>query len=109
MATFFQLLLCLLIIILAYVISYFLVRWRLKRTCISIVNILHEKNSNNEHNAVELLDDRFLKIGVKDYKPKALEILLSQEIIKKTSDGKYYLNDYDKFTLLFNKFTILFK
>ncbi len=81
----------------ALVAVYILTRrfhsWRFSRTYIFIINDLKKKGAINPGSAVDLPYARksMLRIGVRDYRPKALEHLAMKQIVGMTEGGRYYL------------------
>ena len=54
---------------------------------------MEEQRAFNAGSAVNLPDTRgnFFKMGLGNYRPKALQILLADKIVVKTGSSKYYL------------------
>ena len=69
--------------------------WRIKRTYLGIMSDLEKRGAIDFRSAVALpyAKQSILKIGVKDYRPRALEFLVSNGVVGETGDGKYYLKD----------------
>ena len=78
---------------------YFLTRkinlWRVKRTYMFIIKDLEQKGAVDPLLAVPLSYAKIniFRAGMKDFRPKALEYLVSSDIVGKTEDGRYYLKD----------------
>ena len=68
--------------------------WWTKKMCLAIMRELEARDAVSEASAVELAYAKvdYFKIGYRDYRPKALEMLLLSEVVCRTSDGRYYLN-----------------
>ncbi len=68
--------------------------WWTKKICLAIMRDLEKKGAVNEAKAVVLPYDKteYFKIGYRDYRPKALEMLIITEAVCRTADGRYYLN-----------------
>ena len=67
--------------------------WRIKRTYLMIMSDLERKGAVDAETAVVLpyAKESILRVGMKDYRPRALEYLVSNNIVGITSEGKYYL------------------
>jgi len=65
-----------------------------QRTCLKIIAEMEEERAFKEARAVELQDERknFFRVGVKNIRPKALNLLIADKIVIKTNSGKYYLD-----------------
>ncbi|MCG6880106.1 MAG: hypothetical protein LJE96_13290 [Deltaproteobacteria bacterium] len=81
----------------ALVAVYILTRqfhsWRFSRTYLFIINDLKKKGALNSDTAVHLpyAKKSMLRIGMRDYRPKALEHLAMKQIVGMTENGRYYL------------------
>lgn len=66
---------------------------RLRHAARAIIQDLEKQNALSELNAVELPYSKtdFLRIGMRDYKRKALEYMVSEGVIGSCANGKYYL------------------
>jgi len=69
--------------------------WRIKRTYLMIMSDLERKGAVDAESAVVLpyAKKSIFRAGIKDYRPRALEYLVSYNLVGMTSDGKYYLKD----------------
>ena len=65
-----------------------------QRTCLKIIAEMEEERAFKEARAVELQDERknFFRVGVKNIRPKALNLLIAYGLVIKTNNGKYYLD-----------------
>ena len=65
-----------------------------QRTCLKIIAEMEEERAFKEARAVELQDERknFFRVGVKNIRPKALNLLITDGLVIKTNNGKYYLD-----------------
>jgi hypothetical protein len=65
-----------------------------QRTCLKIIAEMEEERAFKEARAVELQDERknFFRVGVKNIRPKALNLLIADGLVIKTNNGKYYLD-----------------
>jgi hypothetical protein len=76
-----------------YVITRYGIFWRIKRACAFTVKDLERRNAFDEKSAVELhyAKSNPFRIGMRDFRPKAVEYLVGQGVIGLSSEGKYYL------------------
>lgn len=78
--------------------GYYLTRkghaWREKRAYMYVLKDLHQKDALSPASAVELpyTRDSIFKFGMRNYRSKAVEPLLAGDIIRRTEDGRFYLN-----------------
>jgi len=65
-----------------------------RRTCLKIIAEMEEARAFKESRAVEIQDERknFFRVGTKNIRPKALNLLLADGLVVKTNNGKYYLD-----------------
>ncbi len=76
-----------------YILTRHYHSWRFSRTYFSIINDLKKRGALNSATAVELpyAKKSLLRIGARDYRPKALEHLAMKQIVGMTDSGRYYL------------------
>jgi len=76
------------------VLLMFLTGWGLRRVCFKIISEMEEARAFNEKKAVTLQDERknFFRVGTGNLRPKALNLLMSDGIVIKAGNGKYYLD-----------------
>ena len=69
--------------------------WKIKRAYFSIVKDIKAKKALDSQTAVDLSYARrpTFRVGLRDYRPIALEHLVQDDIVGVTDDGKYYLKD----------------
>ena len=82
------------ILIAAYLLSQWGVMWRTKRTCMTIIKDLDGRRAHSPASAVALpyaQKKGMFHIGLRDYKPQALQYLIHREIVGTTDDGRFYL------------------
>ena len=76
---------------------YFLTQWgvalRVRRACKWVVRDLEMKQAFDVESAVALpyAKKEFFRMGLKDFRPKAVESLAAVGILAHTVDGKWYL------------------
>jgi hypothetical protein len=88
-----QITLGILFLILVFIVTRFGVAWRIKRACIFLMKYLEAQGALDPDSAVGLPFAKrdFMRIGLRDFKPKALEELVRAGIVGMTAEGKYYL------------------
>jgi hypothetical protein len=82
---------CLLAVV--YVLTRRYHTWRMGRAYRLIIQDLRHKGAFDPSSAVRLpyVTQSMFRVGMKDYRPKALEYLLTNSIIGMTESGGYYL------------------
>lgn len=70
-----------------------------RRTCFKIIAEMEEARAFKEGRAIEIQDERrnIFRVGTKNIRPKALNMLIADGLVIKTGNGKYYL-DKEKLT-----------
>ena len=65
-----------------------------QKTCLKIIAEMEEARAFKEARAVEIQDERknFFRVGTKNIRPKAINLLLADGLVIKTNNGKYYLD-----------------
>ena len=76
-----------------YILTRYGIALRMKRAAGLIIKDLEKKGSLDPASAVVLpyAKSSLFKIGLRDYRPKAIESLIHSDIVGMTPDGKYYL------------------
>ena len=76
-----------------YILTRHFHSWRFSKTYLWIINDLKKRGAMNPASAVELpyAKKSMLRIGMRDYRPKALEHLAMKQIVGMTENGRYYL------------------
>lgn len=66
----------------------------LQRICFKIIAELEEARAFSAAKAVALQDERknFFRVGTKNLRPRALAVLISDGLVCKAPNGKYYLD-----------------
>ncbi|MBP6914470.1 MAG: hypothetical protein WBJ43_07920 [Smithellaceae bacterium] len=96
------------LLIIAFFIFVFLIMYLsglgIRRLCFKIIEEMEEKNAFNVAKAVKLQEKRrnILSLGTKNPHNRALNVLISEGLVIKTSNNKYYL-DIEKITELRKK------
>ena len=81
------------LLVAVYILTRHFHSWRFSRTYVLIINDLKERGALDPASAAELpyAKKSMLRIGTRDYRPKALEHLAMKQIIGITDGGRYYL------------------
>jgi hypothetical protein len=85
--------------ILALIAVYTLTRkvntWRIKRAYQRIIKDLQQKGALSPSSAVSLPYGKvkILRVGMRDFRPHALQFLVSSNIVGMTGENKYYIKD----------------
>ena len=76
-----------------YILTRYGVTWRIQRASLFIIRDLEKRKALDPESAVELSYAKkdLFKLGVRDFKPRALESLIHDGILGKTEHGMYYL------------------
>ncbi len=82
-----------LFLILVFILTRYGIAWRIKRAGRRIINDLERLGAQGPGTAVELpyTKQQFIKIGMRDFKPTAMQSLIEAGIVGATGTGKYYL------------------
>ena len=88
-----KVILMVLLVVGAFLASLFIAGWKMKRACDFILRDLRQRQAFDPASAVELPYCRvsYLRVGVRDYRPKALEQLVKQGAVQPTEAGQYFL------------------
>ena len=81
------------VLILVFVLSRRFHAWRFKRAYLFIIDDLKRKAAHSAHSAVELpyTKRNLLRMGARQRHPQALQLLIRENIVGQTEDGRYYL------------------
>jgi hypothetical protein len=88
-----QLIIAIIVIFIALALALLGVGWRMNRVCLAIIKELKDKGAISEDTSVILpyAKASIFRFGLRDYRPKALESLLINEVVSQTDKGQYYL------------------
>jgi hypothetical protein len=88
-----QITLGILFLILVFILTRYGITWRIKRAGRRIIEDLDRLGAQGTGSAVELpyMKKQLIKIGMRDFKPTAMQSLLEGGIVGMTASGKYYL------------------
>ncbi|MFC1945792.1 hypothetical protein ACFLW1_01180 [Chloroflexota bacterium] len=89
-----------LILLAGLVAAFLLMRFRVQRAVKQVVKMFRSVNAVDEKSAISAEDLGIIKKGmlqgmfrVRDFKPQALESLVSMGVINFTEDARYYINE----------------
>jgi len=76
-----------------FLFSRVVMGWRIRRACQQILADLESKGAFDPFSAVELPYSKvkFINIGLRDFRPKALQYMLQHDVVGLTEAGRYYL------------------
>ena len=86
------------LLVVAFVVFVVLVMYAgglgVRRMCFKIIAEMEEARAFKEAKAIKLQDERknFFRVGGKNIRPKALNLLIADGLVIKTNNGKYYLD-----------------
>ena len=65
-----------------------------RRASFQIIAEMEEARAFKEGRAIKIQDERknFFRVGTKNIRPRALNLLIADGLVIKTNNGKYYLN-----------------
>ncbi len=88
-----QIIVGILALIAVYVLSQFVVGYRIRRAAAGVVKDLERRGALDPASAAELpyAKANLLRIGLRDFRPKAVDALVRSAIVGRTAAGKYYL------------------
>ncbi len=66
----------------------------LRRVCFKMIAEMEEAGAFKASKAIKLQDERknFFRVGTGNLRPRALQLLISDKLVVKTPEGKYYLD-----------------
>ncbi len=82
-----------LLLILVFVLTRYGIAWRVKRAGRRIINDLERVGALSAESAVELpyMKQHLIKIGMRDFRPTAMQSLVEAGVVGMTGSGKFYL------------------
>ncbi len=94
MPVYLQIILLVAALIVIIVIFLYMGGLAIQKTCLKIIAEMEEARAFKEGRAVEIQDERknFFRVGTKNIRLKALNLLISDGLVIKTNNGKYYLD-----------------
>lgn len=90
-----EIILSLLILCGAILLARYFHAWKIKRAYHTVVDDLKRQGAMNPETAVDLPYAKrpLLKFGLRDHRPIALRGLISENVVGRTNDGRYYILD----------------
>lgn len=87
-----------LLLIAVYVLSQFVVGYRIRRAASGVVKDLERLGALDPASAAELpyAKASLLRIGLRDFRPKAVDALVRSDIVGRTAAGGFYLKKRPK-------------
>ena len=84
-------------LILFFILARKVLSWRIRQSYRSIIKDLKRNGALDPASALELpyAQKGTFRVGVRDYRPQALQFLVSNEIVGVTDKGCYYLKNKD--------------
>jgi hypothetical protein len=88
-----QIIFGLILLVAVYVFTQAVVGWRIRRASKNILRDLDFKKAFDPATAIELpyAKRNIFRIGLRDFRPKAVQALVQAELVGMTAAGKYYL------------------
>lgn len=88
-----QIIIAICLLIAVYILTRKINAWRITRAYILIIRELEKKEALGESSAIVLpyVNQSIFRVGVRDFRPKALQFLVASGIVGMTQGGKYYL------------------
>lgn len=82
----------------AVILALRIAGWKMKKACDFIVQDLKEKKALDPASAVELpyAKSPLINIGLRDYRPRALDELMKSNVVRMLEGGRYYLREGHK-------------
>jgi len=93
-----KIILMILVAIGAVIFALRIAGWKMKKACDFIVRDLNEKKALDPASAVELpyAKSPLINIGLRDYRPRALEELVKHDVVRMLEGGRCYLREGHK-------------
>jgi len=94
MSIYIQILLLVVAFIIFVLTAMYVTGLGIRRVCFKIIAEMEEAGAFKESRAIKLQDERknFFRVGTGNLRPKALNLLISEGLVCKTGDRKYYLD-----------------
>jgi hypothetical protein len=79
----------------AFALSMMFAGWRMRRACDFIIRDMKEKKAFDPESAVELSYSKtsLFHVGMRDYRPRALGVMVKHDVVRVTQEGRYYLRE----------------
>jgi hypothetical protein len=94
MTAYLQILLLAAVLIVIIFILLYIGGLAVRRTCLEIIAEMEGARAFKEGRAIKIQDERknIFRVGTKNIRPRALNLLIADGLVIKTSNGKYYLD-----------------
>jgi len=94
MVIYLQILILAVVFIAIVIIFLYIGGLAVRRACLNIIAEMENARAFKETRAINIQDERknFFRVGTKNIRPKALNLLIADGIVIKTNNGKYYLD-----------------
>jgi hypothetical protein len=92
-----QIIIAICLLVAVYMLTRKVNAWRIKRAYVRIIKDLEKREAFDENSAIALpyANQSIFRVGVRDFRPKALQFLVASDIVGMTQAGKYYLKKKD--------------
>jgi hypothetical protein len=90
-----QIIVGIIFVIIIFILTRIGIGYRIRQTATYIIKDLERQEAFNPDSAVELpyAEPQYFRIGMRDFKPKALQSLIQGEIVGKIGDRRYYIKN----------------
>ena len=90
-----QIIIAICLLIGVYMLTRKVNAWRIKRAYLRIIKDLERKEAFTPASAIPLpyTRENIFRVGVRDFRPKALQFLIASNIVGVTESGTYYLRE----------------
>ena len=80
-----------------FVLTRYIVAWQMKRATAAIISDLERQAALDPFTAVDLpyAKPNPMRIGMRNYHVKAVEYMVSEGVVGKTGNGRYYLRAHN--------------
>lgn len=94
MPLYLQILLLTAAFIIFFLLALFAGGWGVRQMCLRIIAEMEEERAFKASKAVKIQDERknIFRVGTGNIRPKALNLLISDGLVVKTPNGRYYLD-----------------
>jgi hypothetical protein len=99
MTEFIQIIIGIIFLIMVFLITRIGIAYRIRRAAHLIIQDLEIRQAFDHGSAAELPYGKahYFRIGLRDYRPKALESLVQAGIVARTENGRFFLIDRSRF------------
>ena len=79
----------------AFILSRYIAGWQMNKAGESIIRDLEKKKAFDPESAVELpyCKSRMFRLGLRDYRPRAMQQLVKHDVVRMLAGEKYYLRE----------------